>query len=881
MESGPSESSDSALAISSAIFGLCGEDGGFDRVLRIEDPEGGRTSEPFDMDSLHGDDALKVVPPDQVYDVLGGDAVVVEPVLSGRRRLIVTYGRSSDRRRILQELTTRACRELAKRAEQCAHMKLYSLNIACMKCSLCDAEEDVVFDLLGQQIVDAAGITRETISSILKPLGPDAVSNITALLNNRQMPPSDRSGCFILHIEAEHANDIGALTAISVPSADRMTEEIAENHHEWCHGLAEHAASLRRLGELMDAFSQRVGGSGGSGTFSSLLLLMPRRCAARSHYAMVVRECFQLRDDHDRTVQGEDTDDDPCRLPSLGSRCFTERNCVLASPPGSDQLSWDTGGSITPSALSSPDVRQAAPSLIGDDMADGHESSARQGPSGSSLRPDQTGIPGELNQPIGASVSGVPPGNYSVASPADTSCRAGRVHGELVESPRHFLHLLAGEEQMLVFHPEDMLRQMQDEGHSSEQQVQELLQLVLKLQQRHREVVAISRRFIQSFLSTRDSADGSFGAQSVGNSSGSVSTGAGVATADRLRWSQRVPVPATSMWNDGAALGNSSPRLMARTALQNRQPPPADGGRQCVLGSPRWVSSNTGGEPKRSPVRQPSGMLLHERAVDSFAKCDPPPSPLTRSRSATFPSCSVLGLVPPAAGKAMTIHGDVAVSPQVPPRDISTARSRSVMQATVPASLSVVPPLSVQSHLQRGITLQACGSLVPATTIPGLPPPVQVSSGAGTQIDTQSVLPSPRKQQRLCDDGVRSPLPAPPGHALNYPKAIDRTPHSARSNFVVGGLSHAPPAENVRWDHASPCRVRYMGSSGGTNSTSKSTGNAPLGTVSAGPTRQILGPPPKTTQPGACPSQRQNEGPHVSASYSRTVRVSISSKSAK
>lgn len=175
----------------------------------------------------------------------------------------------------------------------------------------------------------------------------------------------------------------------------------------------------------------------------------------------------------------------------------------------------------------------------------------------------------------------------------------------------------------------------------------------------------------------------------------------------------------------------------------------------------------------------------------------------------------------------------------------------SPVQATGPAPL----PQSQHGQLRSNLVPYSFGpsSTLPPNMMPSFPPPVQVPASTGLSIEMQ-VLPSPRKDHRIhVDDGVRSPMPAPPGQ-ISYPKAAERAPHSARTGIVFGnpGLVGMRAAElrngetwgqSVRWEQASPCRMRFIGTA---------TGRAPQGTLSAGaPGRQVLGPPPKAAPPGA------------------------------
>lgn len=313
-----------------------------------------------------------------------------------------------------------------------------------------------------------------------------------------------------------------------------------------------------------------------------------------------------------------------------------------------------------------------------------------------------------------------------------------------------------------------------------------------------------------------------------------------------------------------------------------------------AVGSPRRYSAGRGGgggglggsgggEALRSPA---------------LAGAEPPPSPLTRSRSANFSSGPALSGV--HRGGLATLHGVDAelmtMSPQAPHRDTLPPRSRSVIQGVAP-----MPPPPTP---QRNMGAYASGpSLPPATAVPAFPPPVQVAGtsavatmavaaatggGGGCSLAiaaaldgptaaAQGVLPSPRREPRVsCEDGFRSPPPAPPPrHTLGaHTRAPDRTPHSARSSLMGAaggggriGRQHVEDAASgravsMRWDQASPCRARYVG--GGAGSVPSAVGGVSASGATKGPTpvptgpavpanlaRSVLGPLPKTAPPPA------------------------------
>merc|ERR1712050_347221 len=113
-------------------------------------------------------------------------------------------------------------------------------------------------------------------------------------------------------------------------------------------------------------------------------------------------------------------------------------------------------------------------------------------------------------------------------------------------------------------------------------------------------------------------------------------------------------------------------------------------------------------------------------------------------------------------------------------------------------------------------------------------------------------------------------------------KQLDRTPHSARNGLVINSISSSwtspqqaldprQPSENrstgVRWDQASPYRVRYVGATS-SSSVPKNPGPFSAGQLAAN--RGLLGPPPKTAPPsallGARLHSKSDVGPQVQPS---------------
>jgi hypothetical protein len=349
------------------------------------------------------------------------------------------------------------------------------------------------------------------------------------------------------------------------------------------------------------------------------------------------------------------------------------------------------------------------------------------------------------------------------------------------------------------------LRCGQEEGTSPEEQVNDLLGVIQRMQQAHKEVVDAARQmfatYSRSLTPVRSNGahkPGFASIDSVGNPSlGGNSLGTPCASAgDGLRWSQEPFPPGCSGLRPevGSHLRSSSPQLLVRAAvgppvLRHQVPCGVPSVGSTYTGSsPRWVPST-----ERSALRQSSDVLLSELAAHPetavSTTMDPVAggSPLARSPSANFAGamCGIMQRV----GGVMS-----AVSPQAPPRDLSPVRSQHVLRATSPA------PHSQSMHVGH--------------------------------------LQEPRLHVDV--DGVRSPLPAPPPcAALPFPsRATDRPqPHSARTGTgpYAGhqvGLRSAEPAPRhsaetwgqpgMRWEQASPCRLRLVG--------------AP---------RQVMGPPPK------------------------------------
>jgi len=833
---------------------------------------------------------------------------------------------------LLREVAAQATREMASRAERGASSKLFTLRTALLESGLHDTDANVVCDLLGQQIVDASGVTAESIESIMQPLTTSTLPSITGLLEDGPVSSQDCSGHFVFHLEARHANDAGSLTIASVASLEKMgkrpgvAQELKRNRSSQGRStsnpgdpvrqLQEYATSLRRLGGLLEAF-KTCGAAAGTGDpladgvpsrqisldTSSLLLLAPPDCTPRSHLALLYEECCRLAGD---LGTSSPTNEDGDTLQARG-----RQRCVLPSPPESDR---SDSVSPTPSEPDSPEVvgqGLATPLAAGAGVQNQQHGAAF----GSKGLP-----PPPIGAPPGAQVSGTPSAAATLGglsprwSPVLTApaSEAARLLGRALESTESRASQ-ANDRLARVLAPDDR--------RPATHQVQDLIRLVQCMQECHREVCERSRHLLGSIgvptqhgqqqgpaplqggnyanapgmalgsppLGLPGSDGNSTGALSMGGSVSSVPTvpatppyvqspgaagGPPAGTAgpagnnsphDRLRWSghQRLPGPGSGVRVEGPvsapSVSTSAPVAGGHHgcgALRNTSPPLAPGQRLAGLpgvpgslpvgrshigsssyavGSPRRASQSppgndhaarlrrrshdaaVAGAELRSPVRQSSDLhdvlapgevaassplpSVTSKLFEGALGCgDSPSSPLMRSLSANLPSEPSLVSVRHPMGEG----GPASVSPQVPPHDLSPSRSRSVMQAT--ASAPAVQP-QVNNHY-RGLTPYASGPSLP-TAYTGHPPGGDAPCGCGAPI-----LPSPRLEHRGItsasrDDGVRSP-PGPPGphgpqgHGPPHAKALDRTPHSARSSLLVG----SPP-----WSQSGDPRQAVPGSS--------------------------------------------------------------------
>lgn len=863
-------------ALARAIFALSGGEGAcFDNVFWAEVVEARRIQECITCESPRATDTPEVIVADSIYSHLGADKVFVDPALAGRRQLVCVYGRRSGRHRVLQKVVGRVARELICRAESCASVKLFSLRMTLLECGLFESEANVVHDLLGQRIIDAAGISEESVTSIMRPLTAETLPSLTSLLASKPLSSSECSGHYFLHIEAEHANDVGTISIVSVASLEKMGKRLdlaTDVRQRGCFpsdssGLAaqQHCASLRRLSGLIDTFAHQHRGVGGGEDLSSLLLLLaPPNCAPRSHLALIAAECFRLRDEREMGASGDDNRDEVGGRPPAqvqrpvptSSRCFTERHCVLPSPPASECLDWGSRECSPAPSTSSSRSGSPIPHAPGD--AHGRHGSGGGG--------------GDNRQAPGPSSRWTPSA-----------------------SPRQLLRLLAGADTAGVFDAEDWLRRVREEGKPPEEQVQDLLRVVLRMQQAHREVMQATRRLLQCTPGNSAAAPAASSASappaSRPDASRPLRPSGGSASGLRA-----VDASGTSV--DVAAPRNASPPIVVRRsgsgslAPGRAQPSSGQAGAlsaaaaaavasavstpsthgapaYCAgtaaltsahynVGSPRWSLSEA--EMKRPPVRQPSDVLIHSEDVEPSDTH----SPLTRSRSANPPSGSFVVALPRGVpGSAAAAQGDTVVSPFVPLRDASPARSRSVTTA------SGLALSAVTATLGDGI----CG--IPSPRSLASKPRARVDPGKSGSCDLRPVghRPSQIGAEASCDDGIRSPLPAPAPQgltALHYPKALDRTPLSARSGLVMGNVQWAQTAEGgqsrmvaMRWEQASPCRVRYVGGAdaggggggGGAGSGVAATAASVLGANAA---KANLVPPmgitsPSTAHAGALP----------------------------
>eukprot|EP00450_Noctiluca_scintillans_P005426 CAMPEP_0194491690 /NCGR_PEP_ID=MMETSP0253-20130528/10475_1 /TAXON_ID=2966 /ORGANISM="Noctiluca scintillans" /LENGTH=508 /DNA_ID=CAMNT_0039332443 /DNA_START=85 /DNA_END=1608 /DNA_ORIENTATION=- len=448
--------------IGSSLLALSRDGQCASQVLTLEVSEGARERR------QSGEWIPDVVPADTVFVLLGGDAALVDPVLAGRRISMCSYGSRAGRHRVLWEMASRTCRELHWRAERQAPAKLYSLRVALLECSLTSGSS-VVFDHLGQQIVDASGVTKDSTESILRPLSADTAQQVVHLLSSRQNASQAGSGHFMFHVEAAHANDVGSVTFVSVASLEKMSNCPGRRQSTLDgEAVAEHADSLERLKSLVSAFKQRNGGrhitssASGSGVCSWLLLLAPPRCPVNSHLGLLAQECTRLCEDTPTAVAGHEPRE-PHLFAALGPELAkedplrTERSCVLPSPPDSEKLSWDDDESTPPSSsYSSPDLTSG-----------------------------WSPIPGTAS--CATTVPSAQPGPGTRRSLGGMSARS--------ESLRQLQQVLACE---VSFEADGWLSRAKKDGKSQEDQVQDLLGVIITYQQAYQDVVRLTQQYLDS-----------------------------------------------------------------------------------------------------------------------------------------------------------------------------------------------------------------------------------------------------------------------------------------------------------------------------------------------------------------------------------------------
>lgn len=208
-----------------------------------------------------------------------------------------------------------------------------------------------------------------------------------------------------------------------------------------------------------------------------------------------------------------------------------------------------------------------------------------------------------------------------------------------------------------------------------------------------------------------------------------------------------------------------------------------------------------------------------------------PLSPMTRSRSAHLPSGSMLNLsLQKGRSMILSLNSETA-SPKLPTRDISPTQARSGAQVKAPSiPTSASPPPPLHGIQQRNLIPHSLGPPSQVSAALSFPPPVQVPGTTKPPMDPHMMV-SPRKLARTInppDDGIRSPMPAPPPAQQQHAKALQ--PHSARSCASSSGLpvtmqqasgrsavgmccasgGLTDSSSHLRWEQSSPCRARYV-----------------------------------------------------------------------
>lgn len=368
-------------------------------------------------------------------------------------------------------------------------------------------------------------------------------------------------------------------------------------------------------------------------------------------------------------------------------------------------------------------------------------------------------------------------------------------------------------------------RSAQEHGKPPEEQVDELRDIVVNMQHAITFLLANVRGLTHSIPS-------------------GISTDCGF---DRLRWSDSQGLPGSLRLERPTAGRTGSPRL--------------SNGRLGVGGARlhAFHSAHSSSQCLRLATPGSGSPRLPGTEVE-------PPSPLTRSRSAHLPSGSMLNFSSQKGGSmVLGFHGETA-SPRLPTRDVSPTKARSVAQVKAPSiPKSASPPPPLHNLQQRNLVSHSFGPPSQASAALSFPPPVQVPGTAKPPMDPHMMV-SPRKPPRTNlppDDGIRSPMPAPPS-APQHAKASQ--PHSARACGPATGLpvmmQHPPgrsavgvscasggltdSSSHLRWEQSSPCRVRYvahgkgmtgaqnMNQAAGRGSPMSPTKSVPLGISTSG-----------------------------------------------
>eukprot|EP00929_Paragymnodinium_shiwhaense_P097362 TRINITY_DN59074_c0_g1_i1.p1 TRINITY_DN59074_c0_g1~~TRINITY_DN59074_c0_g1_i1.p1 ORF type:complete len:950 (-),score=179.55 TRINITY_DN59074_c0_g1_i1:111-2960(-) len=753
--------------------------------------------------------------PENLFEQLNGEKHLVEPVLEGQRRIVCSYGRRAGRHRVLRTLGRLCVEAIVSLAERSAATKLFSLRLCLLECSLFDHGASVIHDVLGEQLVDAAGISAES-TGVLQPLGS---GNLPSLLSKFLSPESlrgraeDGSGHFVLHLEAEHANDdLGSLTLVSLASLQKMSKRFPQPRGEdFARAYAEHANSLKRVSKLAAEFPAARAACGKScpSSLSTTLVILDRAeeppgSMLPSHASTVTKECMTLAKERSEGA-GADPAGDANGLsrarhampPLSSSKGFNERHCVLPTPPGSergdehDELSWD-GGSRASSL--GPLLAGAAARHAGGNAGHVHSNCGAYFD-----HDDHTAVFAQYGDRLSASWPGPGP---DMGGGQSQSRSAGDGHS--------LLQALAAAESAGWFDEAAWQASVQQEGRSPEEQIAGLLQVIRRTQETQAKLCDVVRRSLHQATEAprvhvveleRENWMHRLPSSSPAIRIERPESGFDPSAPSRLPLATTVPMPSL---RTGAAAGLLPAPSSAMVAGGQRTTPTMATPLYAIQ-SPRWTVREV-----RSHTSDGLGM------ADGFhfhpdGQLRDPPSPLTRSRSAKGPFVTTsmqLG--------TMGLQGDVAMSPFVPLRDPTPARSRSV----APGSVATPAATVVKSHGHaRAPVPYSSKTALPAAAVPAFPPPVQAGGipVAMSADHTPTSLTSQRDPLGTEDVLVSS------GHglaALTSAKASDRAPHSARSGLPAGAMLMARPTDmgrgrvvNMRLEQASPFRVRYAGGS--------------------------------------------------------------------